>query len=85
MLTFSLTEPDLLIILLISMIFLGDVVGNTSLIWIISSTLVYEACVYNFLLLMGSVNLLMFNLARLGEEVDLKALGATGIKYDKTH
>ena len=32
MLTFCLTESDLLIILLISTIFLGDAVGNTSLI-----------------------------------------------------
>jgi len=49
------------------------------------STLVFETYVYDFLLLMGSINLLMFNLTRPGEEVDLKALGATGMKYDKTH
>jgi len=50
-----------------------------------SLTLVFEAYAYNFLLLMGSVNLLMFNLAGLEEGVDLGALGATGVKCDETH
>jgi len=85
MLTFSLTEPNLLIILLISTIFLDDAVGNTFLIWIMSSTLVFEVCTYNFLLLMRSVNLLMFNLAGLEEEVDLRAFSATGMKCNETH
>lgn len=49
------------------------------------STLVFKAYAYNFLLLMGLVNLLMFNLARLGDGVDLGALEATGVKHDKIH
>lgn len=84
MLTFSLTKPDLLIILLISIIFLDNTVRNTS-IQIISSILVFKACVYNFLFLMGSVDLLMFNLARLGDGVDLGTLETTSVKCDKTH
>ena len=59
------------------MIFLGNAVENTSLIWIMSSILVFKAYIYDFLLLIGSVNLLIFNLAGLREEVDLGALGAT--------
>ena len=85
MLTFSLTKPDLLIILLISIIFLGNIVENTSLIQIMSLTLVFEAYVYDFLLLIGLVNLLMFNLARLGERVDLEALEATSMKCNEMH
>ena len=50
-----------------------------------SSVLVFEAYVYDFLLLMRLVDLLMFNLARLGEGVDLGALGATGVKYDEIY
>jgi len=50
-----------------------------------SSTLVFEAYTYDFLLLMESVDLLIFNLDRPGERVDLGALGATDMKYDKTH
>jgi len=83
MLTFSLTKPDLLIILLISIIFLDNTVGNTSIQ--ISSILVFKVCVYNFLFLMGSVDLLMFNLARLGDGVDLGTWEATSVKYDETH
>ena len=44
---FSLTIFDLL---LISTIFLGNRVGNTSLIWMMSSILIFKVWVYNFLL-----------------------------------
>ena len=84
MLTFSLTKPGLLIILLISIIFLDNTVRNT-FIQIISSILVFKAYVYNFLFLIGSVDLLMFNLARLGDEVDLGTLETTGVKCDETY
>ena len=81
MLIFNLTRPDLLIILLILMIFLGVAVRNTSLI---SSMLIYEACTYNFLLV-STVDLLVFNLTVSGEKVDLRALEATKVKYDATY
>jgi len=50
-----------------------------------SFTLVFKAYTYNFLLLMGLVNLLMFNIARPGDRVDLGALRATGMKHNETH
>jgi len=34
---------------------------------------------------MGSVDLLMFNMARLGDEVDLGTLETTSVKCDETH
>ena len=49
-LVLGLTIPDLLI-MFISTIFLGNMVRNMSLIWIISSTLIFEAYVYDLLLL----------------------------------
>ena len=39
---------DLWMILFISSIFLGDRVGNKSLMWMTSSTLIFEACAYDF-------------------------------------
>ena len=50
MLIFGLTMFDLLIMLLISKILLEDRVENASLIWKTSSTLIFKAWVYNFLL-----------------------------------
>ena len=83
-LIFGLTEIDLLIILLISTIFLGDAVENMSLIQITSSILIFEACAYNSLL-DNVIGLPLFDVARSGDGVNLGALGATGVKHNETH
>ena len=48
------------------------------------SMLIFKACVYNFLL-DDIISLLLFDIARLGDKVDLGALEATGVKCDKTY
>jgi len=68
----SLTELNLLIILFISVIFLWDTVGNVFLIWMISSILIFKACVYDFLLSMGWVNLLLIDLDGLEFNLEFK-------------
>jgi len=83
-LIFGLTEIDLLIILLISTIFLGDAVGNMSLIQMTSSILIFEACAYNSLL-DDVIGLYLFDMARSGDRVDLGALGITGVKHNETY
>ena len=53
-----------------------------------SSMLIFEAYVYDFLLLIGKVDLLLFNFARSGGGFDLGSLGTTGeflIKYKDMH
>ena len=61
-----------MIILFISVIFLGDAVGNMFLIWIISSILIFKACAYNFLLSIGWVNLLLIDLGGLEFNLEFK-------------
>jgi len=78
MLILGLTGLDLLIMLFISIIFLSDVVGNMFLIWMMSSMLIFEAYVYDFLLLIDKVDLLLFNFARSGGGFDLESLETTG-------
>jgi len=68
----SLTELNLLIILFISVIFLWDTVGNVFLIWMISSILIFKACVYDFLSSMGWVNLLLIDLDGLEFNLEFK-------------
>ena len=83
-LIFSLTRFDLLMISLISTIFLGDVVGNMFLMQMMSSMLIFEACIYDFLL-DSVISLPLFDIAGLGNGVDLEALGATGVKNNEIH
>ena len=47
--------------------------------------LISEVYIYNFLFLMGLVNLSIFDLAKLEEEVDLEALEATGVNHNEIH
>ena len=55
--------------LLILTIFLKDRVRNTFLIWITSSMLIFEAWAYNFLLLIVSVDLILFDLDKLKGDI----------------
>ena len=56
----GLTMFNLWMMLFISSIFLKDRVGNKSLMQMMSSTLIFEACAYNFLL-DGFVSLFLFD------------------------
>ena len=48
------------------------------------SMLIFEACAYDFLL-DGIIGLPLFDVAGLGEEVDLGALEVTGVKHNEIH
>jgi len=56
------------------LIFLGDRVGNESLMQIMSSTLIFEVYVYGFLL-NGFISLFLFNVTGLVGGLDLGMLG----------
>ena len=69
----GLTMFDLWTMLFISLIFLGDRVGNESLMQIISSTLIFEVYAYDFLL-NGFISLFLFNVTGLVGGLDLEML-----------
>ena len=83
----GLTMFDLWIILFISLIFLEDRVGNESLMQMMFSMLIFEVCVYDFLL-NGFVSLFLFDMTGLVERLDLGMLGTVVeflTKHEETH
>ena len=84
-LIFGLTSLDLLIILFISTIFLDNVVGNTFLIWMMSSMLIFELYTYNFLLLIDKANLLLFDFDGFRKGLDLGTTKEFLMKCEDIH
>jgi len=54
------------------------------LMQMMSSMLIFEACIYDFLL-DSVISLPLFDIAGSGNKVDLEALGATGVKNNEIH